>query len=53
MYILCLFFQCQKGENDGGYAVSDYRTVDEKFGSMKDIKNISKIFRKKNMLNWI
>lgn len=39
-----------KGENDGGYAVSDYRAVDEKFGSMKDIENISKLFRKKDML---
>lgn len=39
-----------KGENDGGYAVSDYKTVDKKFGTMKDIENISKIFREKNML---
>lgn len=39
-----------KGENDGGYAVSDYEKVDEKFGSMKDIEEISKIFRTKDML---
>ncbi len=39
-----------KGENDGGYAVSDYRSVDKKFGSMEDIENISEIFRSKNML---
>lgn len=39
-----------KTENDGGYAVSDYRTIDEKFGSMKDIHEIAKVFRKKDML---
>lgn len=39
-----------KGENDGGYAVSDYRTIDEKFGSMNDIEKISKLFRGKDML---
>jgi amylosucrase len=39
-----------KKENDGGYAVSDYRVVDEKFGTMDDIQKISKIFREKNML---
>lgn len=42
--------QMPKGENDGGYAVSDYRTIDEKFGSMEDIEQIAKLFRKKNML---
>lgn len=36
--------------NDGGYAVSDYRAVDKKFGSMADIRNIAKIFRQKGML---
>lgn len=36
--------------NDGGYAVSDYRTVEKRFGSMADIRNIAKTFRAKNML---
>lgn len=36
--------------NDGGYAVSDYRTVEERFGSMADIRKIAKTFRSKNML---
>jgi len=39
-----------KTANDGGYAVSDYRAVDEKFGSMADIRKIAKTFRSKNML---
>lgn len=37
-------------QNDGGYAVSDYRTVDKRFGSMSDIRHIAKTFRQKNML---
>jgi len=36
--------------NDGGYAVSDYRTVDKKFGSMADLRKIAKTFRSKKML---
>lgn len=36
--------------NDGGYAVSDYRTVEKRFGSMADIRKIAKAFRSKNML---
>lgn len=36
--------------NDGGYAVSDYRTVEKRFGSMADIRQIAKTFRAKNML---
>ena len=36
--------------NDGGYAVSDYRTVEKRFGSMADIRKIASTFRAKNML---
>jgi len=36
--------------NEGGYAVSDYRTVEKRFGSMADIRKIAKTFRAKNML---
>ena len=36
--------------NDGGYAVSDYRTVEKRFGSMADIRKIAKTFRARNML---
>lgn len=36
--------------NDGGYAVSDYRTVEKRFGAMADIRKIAKTFRAKNML---
>ncbi len=36
--------------NDGGYAVSDYRSVDKRFGSMADLRSIAKTFRDKKML---
>ncbi len=39
-----------KEPNDGGYAVTDYRTVEERFGTMEDICEIASVFRSKNML---
>ena len=37
-------------ESDGGYAVSDYRKVDPKFGSMAQIRTLAKKFRDRDML---
>uniref|UniRef100_UPI0040488DA4 alpha-amylase family glycosyl hydrolase n=1 Tax=Roseivirga sp. TaxID=1964215 RepID=UPI0040488DA4 len=37
-------------KNDGGYAVSDYRTIDPKFGTNTDFKNVVKSLKKKDML---
>lgn len=37
-------------KNDGGYAVSDYRTIDPKFGTNTDFKNVVKALKKKDML---
>ncbi|MEQ1789918.1 MAG: PfkB family carbohydrate kinase, partial [Rickettsiales bacterium] len=35
------FFKTPEGaKGDGGYAVSDYREIDPKFGSMKDFENL-------------
>lgn len=31
-------FESPKNESDGGYAVSDFRKVDERFGKLKDLK---------------
>lgn len=31
-------FQSPPGENDGGYAVSDFRNIDSRFGTMEDLK---------------
>lgn len=35
-------FESPEGESDGGYAVSDFRKVDSRFGSMKDLKALQK-----------
>lgn len=43
------FFDCPEGENDGGYAVSDYRTVRDDLGSMTDLRRFSKKLRKENI----
>ncbi len=37
-------------EGDGGYAVSNYRKVSPDLGSMEDISNIARVFRKRGML---
>ncbi|MBN8679538.1 MAG: alpha-amylase family protein [Chitinophagales bacterium] len=33
-------FQSPPNESDGGYAVSDFRQVDERFGSLEDLKKV-------------
>lgn len=39
------------GSNDGGYAVSDYREVDSKFGSLEDLKEVLTQLRKRGMIS--
>lgn len=34
-------FAAPEGDNDGGYAVSDYRTVDPRLGTMEDLKALT------------
>ena len=36
------FFLAPEGENDGGYAVSSYRDVDPKLGTMQDLRALAK-----------
>jgi len=43
------FFDCPNGENDGGYAVTDYRTVREDLGNMSDLTSFAKMLRKENI----
>ncbi len=38
-----------KEQNDGGYAVSDYRQIDTKFGTKADFQKVSKEFRKRGI----
>ncbi len=35
-------FESPQGESDGGYAVSDFRKVDERFGTLNDLKHLWK-----------
>lgn len=39
-----------KKKNDGGYAVSDYRKIDSKFGTNADFKRVAKKLHEKDML---
>jgi len=36
-------------ENDGGYAVSSYRRIDKKYGSMADLEEVTRLFRENGM----
>jgi amylosucrase len=37
------------GENDGGYAVMDYRTVDPRLGTMQDLEAVAAALRERGM----
>lgn len=39
----------REGNNDGGYAVSDYLEVDKKFGSMKQLERVVKLLKEKGI----
>jgi amylosucrase len=41
---------CPKGHSDGGYAVSNFREVDDRFGSLKDLDKLAKTLRKRGVL---
>lgn len=41
--------QSPEGESDGGYAVSDFRKVDERFGTLSDLKKLQQKMRKEKM----
>lgn len=42
-------FESPAGESDGGYAVSNFRKVDERFGSLKDLIHLRKEMQQKGM----
>lgn len=42
-------FESPDGESDGGYAVSDFRKVDARFGSNQDLENLIQEMNKSNM----
>jgi len=42
--------KCPPGASDGGYAVSDYRAVDERVGTMEDLEALAANLRQREML---
>ncbi|KPM33025.1 Alpha-amylase [Croceitalea dokdonensis DOKDO 023] len=38
-----------KGENDGGYAVNSYTEIDPRYGTLKDLKDLSSALKEKGM----
>jgi amylosucrase len=42
-------FESPEGASDGGYAVSDFRKVDKRFGTLDDLKELENEMRKRNM----
>ncbi len=42
-------FESPKNESDGGYAVSDFRKIDKRFGDLNDLDLLEKEMRKKGM----
>ncbi|MBT8133352.1 MAG: alpha-amylase family protein, partial [Gammaproteobacteria bacterium] len=42
--------ECPNGHSDGGYAVSDFRKIDTRRGTMEDLDNLSREFKKRDIL---
>jgi len=42
--------KCPKEASDGGYAVSDFRDVDARFGSLEDVRDLSRELHRRQML---
>ena len=41
---------CPVGKSDGGYAISDFRRIDERVGTIDDLRSIAEEFRKRGIL---
>jgi amylosucrase len=42
--------QCPSGASDGGYAVSNFRDVDERIGTLQDLQALAKDLRRRDIL---
>ncbi len=42
--------KCPVGQSDGGYAVSDFRQIDERVGSLETFRQVAQEFRKRDIL---
>ena len=50
MLHLMPLLQCPEGASDGGYAVSDARAVDDRVGTLEDLRALARDMRRRNML---
>lgn len=50
MVHLMPMMQCPEGARDGGYAVSDFRQIDRRFGRMEDLEELAGELRKRDIL---
>ena len=41
---------CPTGKSDGGYAISDFRQIDDRVGSINDLRRVAAAFRKREIL---
>lgn len=42
--------QCPTGSSDGGYAVSNYRQIDDRIGNLDDLREVASEFKKRDIL---
>ena len=42
-------FESPEDESDGGYAVSDFRKVDKRFGTLNDLQQLQEKMQERNM----
>jgi amylosucrase len=50
MLHLMPMLKCPRGASDGGYAVSDFRAIDSRYGSMDDLGALAADLRRRQML---
>ncbi|UOA10054.1 alpha-amylase family glycosyl hydrolase [Methylobacter sp. S3L5C] len=41
---------CPAGKSDGGYAISNFRQIDDRIGDLKDLHRVAEEFRKRDIL---
>ncbi len=42
--------KCPEGNSDGGYAISDFCDIDERYGTLEDVRSLATHMRKRDML---
>ena len=42
--------KCPEGKSDGGYAVSDFRAIDDRIGNLEDLHDLSEGLKKRDIL---